>query len=363
MANTPEGPYVESMKGLLDGHGEHTARREWKCSVMVEHGRLVVIRDHLFLSEHKASAAEIKTERKVASGAVDPPPPFCPPQGDRMFSAVISKQSWRPADRLAPERPGHTDNARPSVMSEEEGCGMDLLSCLGMRQSACTQESRVTFLPSDYWGLWRSIRNMCGGLEAADGKSSVSVRQLTLISPKKPEPKQSQQRNAAETRKCLPAPSFSYRAESVPLENGPEREWKNPRHLAERQDGTPLSAHSQRNVVVYFPETQPPVAAAGHSAQNCPARVPWQYKVPALEQIIRAQERKLSGLLATLGGRRWRTEQLTEEQEEGQRDSRAQELLPPTEGPLHRTEPATHFAAAAAAESPAETRLSGSLAS
>lgn len=39
-------------------------------------------------------------------------------------------------------------------------------------------------LPSDYWGLWRSIRNMCEGLEAADGKSSV--KQLTLISPKEP---------------------------------------------------------------------------------------------------------------------------------------------------------------------------------
>lgn len=37
---------------------------------------------------------------------------------------------------------------------------------------------------------------------------------------------------------------------------------------AERQDGTPLSAHSQRNVFVYSPETQPPVAAAGHSAQK-----------------------------------------------------------------------------------------------
>lgn len=42
--------------------------------------------------------------------------PSCPPQGDRMFSAVISKQSWWPADRLAPAQPGHTDNARPSVM-------------------------------------------------------------------------------------------------------------------------------------------------------------------------------------------------------------------------------------------------------
>lgn len=42
-------------------------------------------------------------------------PPW-PPQGDRMFSAVISKQSWRPADGLAPQQPGHTDNARPSVM-------------------------------------------------------------------------------------------------------------------------------------------------------------------------------------------------------------------------------------------------------
>lgn len=42
--------------------------------------------------------------------------PSYPPQGDRMFSALISKQSWRPADRLAPEQPGHTDNARPSVM-------------------------------------------------------------------------------------------------------------------------------------------------------------------------------------------------------------------------------------------------------
>lgn len=41
-------------------------------------------------------------------------------------------------------------------------------------------------LPSDYWGFWRSIRNMCEGLEAADGKSSV--KQLTLISPKEPEP-------------------------------------------------------------------------------------------------------------------------------------------------------------------------------
>lgn len=28
-------------------------------------------------------------------------------------------------------------------------------------------------LPLDYWGLWRSIRNTCGGLEAADGKSLV----------------------------------------------------------------------------------------------------------------------------------------------------------------------------------------------
>lgn len=28
-------------------------------------------------------------------------------------------------------------------------------------------------LPSDYWGLWRFIRNMCEGLEAADGKSFV----------------------------------------------------------------------------------------------------------------------------------------------------------------------------------------------
>lgn len=41
-------------------------------------------------------------------------------------------------------------------------------------------------LPSDYWGLWRSIRNMCGGLEAADGKSFVKL--LTLIPPKEPEP-------------------------------------------------------------------------------------------------------------------------------------------------------------------------------
>ena len=41
-------------------------------------------------------------------------------------------------------------------------------------------------LPLDYWGLWRSIRNMCEGLEAADGKSSF--KQLTLISPKEPEP-------------------------------------------------------------------------------------------------------------------------------------------------------------------------------
>lgn len=43
--------------------------------------------------------------------------------------------------------------------------------------------------------------------------------------------KQSLQRNAAETRKCLPALSFSYRAEAEPPENGPWREWKNPRHL------------------------------------------------------------------------------------------------------------------------------------
>ena len=28
-------------------------------------------------------------------------------------------------------------------------------------------------LPSDYWGLWRSITNMCAGLEAVAGKSSV----------------------------------------------------------------------------------------------------------------------------------------------------------------------------------------------
>lgn len=28
-------------------------------------------------------------------------------------------------------------------------------------------------LPSDYWGLWRFIRNMCEGLEAANGKSFV----------------------------------------------------------------------------------------------------------------------------------------------------------------------------------------------
>lgn len=41
-------------------------------------------------------------------------------------------------------------------------------------------------LPSDYWGLWRSIKNMCGGLEAADGKSFV--KRLTLISPREPEP-------------------------------------------------------------------------------------------------------------------------------------------------------------------------------
>lgn len=40
-------------------------------------------------------------------------------------------------------------------------------------------------LPSDYWGLWRSIRNMCGGLEAADGKSFVK---RLLISPKELEP-------------------------------------------------------------------------------------------------------------------------------------------------------------------------------
>lgn len=39
------------------------------------------------------------------------------------------------------------------------------------------------------------------------------------------------------------------------------------------------------------------------------------------------------------------------------------ERQPVSEGPLNRTEPATHAAAAAAAESPAETSLSGSLAS
>ena len=38
-------------------------------------------------------------------------------------------------------------------------------------------------LPSDYWGLRRSIRNMCGGLEAADGKSFV--KRLTIIFPQR----------------------------------------------------------------------------------------------------------------------------------------------------------------------------------
>lgn len=48
------------MKSVLDGHSEqtaytHSSEREWKSSVMVEHGRLVVIRDHLFLSDHRVS--------------------------------------------------------------------------------------------------------------------------------------------------------------------------------------------------------------------------------------------------------------------------------------------------------------------
>ena len=47
----------ESVNGLLDELCEYTAQEEWKCSVMAEHGRLEMIRDHLFLSEHKASGS------------------------------------------------------------------------------------------------------------------------------------------------------------------------------------------------------------------------------------------------------------------------------------------------------------------
>ena len=49
---------------------KHSSGREWKCSVMVEHGRLVVIRDHLFLSEHKASAFSLR-DRWVSGSELD----------------------------------------------------------------------------------------------------------------------------------------------------------------------------------------------------------------------------------------------------------------------------------------------------
>lgn len=55
MASATQRPRVESMKGLLDWHKQLSSWREWKCSVMVEHECLVVIKGHLFLSEHKAS--------------------------------------------------------------------------------------------------------------------------------------------------------------------------------------------------------------------------------------------------------------------------------------------------------------------
>lgn len=48
----------------------HSSGREWKCSVMVEHGRLVVIRDHLFLSEHKASAFSLR-DRCISGSELD----------------------------------------------------------------------------------------------------------------------------------------------------------------------------------------------------------------------------------------------------------------------------------------------------
>lgn len=48
----------------------HSSGREWKCSVMVEHGRLVVIRDHLFLSEHKASAISL-CDRWISGSELD----------------------------------------------------------------------------------------------------------------------------------------------------------------------------------------------------------------------------------------------------------------------------------------------------
>lgn len=41
-------------------------------------------------------------------------------------------------------------------------------------------------LPSDYWGFWRSIRNMCEGLEAADGKPSVEQLTLSALSSNEP---------------------------------------------------------------------------------------------------------------------------------------------------------------------------------
>lgn len=49
---------------------KHSSGREWKCSVMVEHGRLVVIRDHLFLSEHKASAFSLR-DRWISGSELD----------------------------------------------------------------------------------------------------------------------------------------------------------------------------------------------------------------------------------------------------------------------------------------------------
>lgn len=48
----------------------HSSGREWKCSVMVEHGRLVVIRDHLFLSEHKAPAFALR-DRWISGSELD----------------------------------------------------------------------------------------------------------------------------------------------------------------------------------------------------------------------------------------------------------------------------------------------------
>lgn len=48
----------------------HSLGREWKCSVMVERWRLVVIRDHLFLSEHKAPAFSLR-DRWISGSELD----------------------------------------------------------------------------------------------------------------------------------------------------------------------------------------------------------------------------------------------------------------------------------------------------